>query len=177
MKIKNHTPIALFVGLQACIIQIIDQSIHSMFPPEGNGGFAWVSFLAWATYFMAGCTIKDGVRSFIGFVIGMIAGIVIILLSSPFSSLGFFATPLAILIIATLLFYLEIAPHMFSFVPSVYIACGAYFGCMTYVPEATFSSIFIAELSYLSLGLFFGWMTIAFKTWYETRSSVEKVLD
>lgn len=169
MKIKKHTAIALFVGCQACVIQIIDQGIHGILPPDGNAGFSWVSFLAWATYFMAGCTIKDGVRSFIGFVIGIAAAIGIMQLSIPFGILGFLATPAAVLIIAWLLFYLEIAPHMFSFVPAVYIAAGAYFGCMSYVPGATYSKMFLTEMIYLTLGLFFGWMTIAFRTWYESR--------
>lgn len=174
MKIKKHTMIALFVGLQACVIQIIDQCIHGVLPPAGNTGFAWVSFLAWATYFMAGCTIKDGVRAFLGFLIGIIASIIIMLLSGPFGALGFFATPLAILIIAWLLFYLEIAPHMFSLVPAVYIAAGAYFGCMSYVPGAEYGTVFLTEMIYLTLGLFFGWMTIAFRTWYESgRSKAE----
>lgn len=169
MRIKRHTMIALFVGLQACVIQIIDQCIHGSLPPGGNVGFAWISFLAWATYFMAGCTIKDGVRAFIGFIIGMVASIVIMLLGGTFGALGFFATPLAILIIAWLLFYLEIAPHMFSMVPAVYVAAGAYFGCMSYVPDASYAKIFLTETIYLTLGLFFGWMTIAFRTWYEGR--------
>lgn len=169
MKIKKHTAIALFVGCQACVIQMIDQGIHGVLPPEGNVGFSWVAFLAWATYFMAGCTIKDGVRSFVGFVIGIIASIIIMELSVPFGALGFFATPLAVLIIAWLLFYLEIAPHMFSFVPAVYIAAGAFFGCMSYVPNATYTKMFLTEMIYLTLGLFFGFMTIAFRTWLEAK--------
>ncbi|MCC8026872.1 MAG: DUF1097 domain-containing protein [Clostridium sp.] len=171
MKIKKHTPIALFVGFQACVIQIIDQCIHGALPPAGNTGFAWISFLAWATYFMAGCTIKDGIRAFFGFVIGIIASIAIMLMGGSFGALGFFATPAAILIIAWLLFYLEIAPPLFSMVPAVYIAAGAYFGCMSYVPGAAFSTMFFTEMIYLTLGLFFGWMTIAFRTWFEAGRS------
>ena len=40
---------------------------------------------------------------------------------------------------------------------------------MNYVPGASFGGIFITEMVYLSLGLFFGWMTIAFRGWYEKR--------
>ena len=86
-----------------------------------------------------------------------------------FGALGFFAFPAAILIIAWLLFYLELAPELFSFIPAVYIASGAFFACMNYVPGASFGGIFITEMVYLSLGLFFGWMTIAFRGWYEKR--------
>ena len=170
MKFAKHTPIALFVGLQACVIQIIDNLLHGMLAPEGNVGFSWVSFLAWATYFMAGCTIFNGVRSFFGFIIGIVASIAIITMGSgAFASLGFFAFPIAILIIAWLLFYLELAPSLISFVPAVYIASGAFFGCMNYVPGAPFGGIFVTEMVYLTLGLIFGWMTIAFRQWYENR--------
>lgn len=165
MRFAKHTPIALFVGCQACVIQIIDNVIQKMLPPDGNVGFSWISFLAWATYFMAGCTIYNGVRSFFGFLIGIVASMVIITMGSGiFAPLGFFAFPLAILIIAWLLFYLELAPELFSFVPAVYIAAGTFFGCMNYVPGASFGKIFVTEMVYLTLGLIFGWMTIAFRT-------------
>ncbi len=169
MKFAKHTPIALFVGCQACVIQIIDNVLQGALPPAGNVGFSWVSFLAWATYFMAGCTILNGVRSFFGFIMGIVASIIIITMGGFFGALGFFAFPAAILIIAWLLFYLELAPELFSFIPAVYIASGAFFACMNYVPGASFGGIFITEMVYLSLGLFFGWMTIAFRGWYEKR--------
>ena len=118
---------------------------------------------------MAGCTILNGVRSFFGFIMGIVASIIIITMGGFFGALGFFAFPAAILIIAWLLFYLELAPELFSFIPAVYIASGAFFACMNYVPGASFGGIFITEMVYLSLGLFFGWMTIAFRGWYEKR--------
>ena len=88
-------------------------------------------------------------------------------LGGIFGTLGFFATPLAILIIAWLLFYLDIAPEMFSFIPAAYISAGAYFLSMSYVPNVTHLTMFLTEMIYLTLGLFFGWMTIAFRNWYE----------
>lgn len=168
-KLTNHTPIALFVGAQACVIQIIDQLICTVLPPAGNTGFSWVSFLAWATYFMAGCTVFNGVRSFFGFIIGIVASIVIFEMAGMFGALGFFAVPAAVLIIAWLLFYLELAPDLLSFVPAVYISAGTFFGCMKYVPGATYGNIFLTEMVYLTLGLIFGWMTIAFRSWYDKR--------
>lgn len=168
-KIKRHTPVALFVGLQACVIQIIDIYLHGALPPAVNVGFSSISFLGWATYFMSGCTIKDGVRCFFAFIIGIIASIAIMELGGAFGVLGTFATPVAILIIAWLLFYLELAPFPFNFVPAVYIASGTFFVTMSYVPNATQGGMFITEMVYLTLGLFFGWMTIAFRTWFEAR--------
>ncbi|WP_195268853.1 DUF1097 domain-containing protein [Eubacterium sp. 1001713B170207_170306_E7] len=173
-KLRRHTPIALFVGIQACVIQIIDNCLHGVLPPAVNVGFSCISFLGWATYFMAGCTIKDGIRCFAGFIVGIIASIVIMKLGGAFGILGTFATPAAILIIAWLLFYLELAPFPFNFVPAVYISAGAYFATMSYVPNATMSGMFMTEMVYLTLGLVFGWMTIAFRTWFETKRDNQK---
>lgn len=169
MKISKHTPIALFVGVQACVIQIIDQLIHGLMPLKGNIGFSWLSFLGWATYFMVGCTVYNGIQAAVSFFIGILAGIVIFSLGSFFSILGFFATPLAVLIIAWLLFYLEIAPKLFQLIPAVYVASGAFFGVMMYVSGADYVSATVTIMIYLILGLFFGWMTIAFRRWYENR--------
>ena len=168
-KLANHTPVALFVGAQALVIQAMDQVLHTALPPVGNTGFSWVSFLAWATYFMAGCTVLNGVRSFFGFIIGIVASIVIFELGGMLGALGFFAVPVAVFIIAWLLFYLELAPNLFSFVPAVYISAGTFFGCMNYVPGATYGNIFLTEMVYLTLGLIFGWMTIAFRGWYDQK--------
>lgn len=175
MKLKKHTVISLFVGLQAGVLMIIDQSIHGLLPPDGNAGFAWLSFLGWATYFMAGCTVVDGIRAFSGFIFGIVASILIIIMAGSLGFLGFLATPFAVFVIAWLLFYLELAPKLFNFVPSIYIASGAFFGCMSYVPGATFGSIFLTEMVYLTLGLSLGWMTIAFRSRYETSKSVRRV--
>ena len=167
MNLKRHTVISLFVGLQAGVIMIIDQLIHSGLPPAGNVGFSWLSFLGWATYFMAGCTTFDGLRAFFGFIKGIVASIIIIVLAGYLGFLGFFAVPISVAAIAWLLFYFEGAPQLFNFVPSFYVASGAFFGCMNYVPNATFGTIFLTEMVYLTLGLFFGWMTITFRTWFD----------
>ena len=42
---------------------------------------------------------------------------------------------------------------------------------MNYVPGATFVNCFITEMVYLTIGLFYGWMTIAFRGWVEGRQN------
>lgn len=170
MKFIKHTPTALFVGVQACVIQMIDQLIHGLVPLQGNIGFSWISFYAWATYFMLGCTIYDGFRAVISFAIGIVSGIVIFALGGAFGALGFFGTPLAVLLIAWLLFYMEKLPKLVQLIPPVYVSCATFFGVMMYVPGATNGAAALTIGIYLLLGLFFGWMTIAFRTWYDKRT-------
>jgi hypothetical protein len=167
MNAKKYFPIALFIGIQACVIQIIDQYLCPMVPPDGNLGFGWISFQAWAVYFMAGCTVKGGVRSFFGYFLGMVASIAIIKGAGYLGALGFYAVPAALLVLVPLILYLELAPELFSFVPSLFVGAGVYFGFITYVPGATFTNVMITESIYCVLGLIFGWGTVTFRGWYE----------
>jgi len=170
MTLKKYFPIAIFVGVQAFFIQIIDQLLAQYVPPIGNAGFGWIAFQAWAVYFMAGGSIKNGIRALIGYVLGMIASIAILSAGGQLAgSLGFFAVPIVLLIIVPFILYLDQAPEMFSFVPAVFVGAGVFFGCMTYVPGATFTNILFTETIYCIIGLFFGFKTITFRVWYETK--------
>lgn len=51
MTAKKYFPIALFIGLQAAVLQAIDQAICAGIVPLFAGG-GWISFQAWAVYFM-----------------------------------------------------------------------------------------------------------------------------
>ncbi len=166
MTAKKYLPIALFIGLQAAVLQAIDQSICAGIVPLAAGG-GWISFQAWAVYFMGGGTIKNGVRALISYVLGMIASIAIIFGGGQLGSLGFWAMPVVLLVLVPILLYLEIAPEMFNFVPAVFVGAGVFFGIMSYIPGATFTNAFISEGIYCVIGLIFGWMTIAFRGWYE----------
>lgn len=169
MTAKKYLPIALFIGVQAFLIQIVDQLLHTAMPPTGNGGFGWIAFQAWAVYFLAGGTVKGGVRGLIGYVIGMVASIAILAGSGLVGTLGFFATPLVLLVLVPIILYLDIAPELFNLVPAVFIGAGVFFGFMTYVPGATFTAAFISEGVYCVIGLIFGWGTCTFRGWYEKK--------
>lgn len=166
MKILKHTPIALFVGLQAGMIQSIDQILHPLMPISGGVGFSWVSFYGWATYFLAGCTVFNGMQAAVSFAIGIISGILIFSIAGTLGSIGFFAAPVAVFFIAWLLLYLELCPKIFRLIPAVYVACASFFGSILYIPGATYTGVFITLMVYLILGLILGWMTITFRTWY-----------
>ena len=109
MTAKKYFPIALFIGLQAAVLQAIDQAICAGIVPLFAGG-GWISFQAWAVYFMGGCTVKNGVRAMIGYVIGMVASIAIIFCGGQLGALGFWAMPLVLLVLVTIILYLDIAP-------------------------------------------------------------------
>ncbi len=166
MTAKKYLPIALFIGLQAAVLQAIDQSICASIAPLAAGG-GWISFQAWAMYFLGGCTPKGGARALIGYVIGMVASIAIIFCGGQLGALGFWAMPLVLLVLVPIILYLDIAPEMINFVPAVFVGAGVFFGIMSYIPGATFANAFMGEGLYCIIGLAFGWLTITFRGWYE----------
>ncbi len=166
MTAKKYLPIALFIGLQAAVLQAVDQSICASVMPLVAGG-GWISFQSWAMYFLAGCTPKNGLRALIGYVIGMAASIAIMVGGGALGALGFWAMPAILLILVPVILYLDIAPEMINLVPAVFVGAGVFFGVMSYVPGATFANAFTGELVYCVIGLVFGWMTITFRGWYE----------
>lgn len=171
MTLAKFLPISIFIGIQAASVQIIDQVLSPHVSPCGNSGFGWIAFLAWAVYFVAGCTPKGGVRSFLGFLLGCVASIVIIAGGTAFVTmgLGFWAMPAMLALFVPVILYLDQAPELISFVPSTFIGAGAFFGFMTYVDGACFTGALVTEMIYCTIGLVFGWITVVFRTWYEKK--------
>ncbi len=169
MTAKKYFPIALFIGVQAALLQCLDQAMSANLGLVLVGGGGWISFQAWAMYFLGGCTVKGGVRAFIGYVIGMAASIVILFCGGQLGALGFWAVPLVLLISVPVILYLDIAPELINFVPAVFVGAGVFFGVMTYVPNASFATTLIGEGIYCVIGLVFGFITITFRGWYEAK--------
>lgn len=166
MNAKKYLPIALFIGFQAAVLQALDQTVCGSIAPLVAGG-GWISFQSWAMYFLAGCTLKGGLRALIGYLIGMAASIAIMTGGGMLGALGFWAMPAILMILVPVILYLDIAPELFNLVPAVFVGAGVFFGIMSYVPNATFTNAFVGEGIYCLIGLAFGWLTITFRGWYE----------
>lgn len=167
MTVKKFIWFALFVGIQGALAQVVDNLVvASGILPDGAAGFSWVAFLAWATYFFAGCNVKGGVKAFCCFAVGIVVGIAIILLGSLFGFLGSFGFPAAIVVVVTACMFLEKVPPVDS-IAAIFIGCGTFFGFMNYVPNASYAYAFAIILGYGGFGLICGWITIVFRNWYE----------
>jgi len=152
-----------YTAFLAFLVVCIDQLIKQFMPIGNEIGFTYIAFVAWAVYFLSGCTLKGGIRAAIAYIIGVSFSIIIVLLADVLSSTGFVAVPLAVLFVAFAVFYLEKAPSWFDLVPVTFVASGCFFGIMNYVPEASFGTAACVELTYGFIGLFFGWLTITGK--------------
>lgn len=171
MSFKKFIIIPIMVALLAATIQIVDQLLHLHVDPVGNVGFGWIAFQAWAMYFLAGCDLKGGLKTFLGYVMGIIASIAIMSLGSNFSEMGFYAFPVAVFIVVIPVIFLEKVKWL-DFIPAIFVGAGAFFAFMSYVPNATFVTSTKTELIYCVLGLIYGYVTVSLRGAYEKK--VEK---
>ncbi len=166
MKILKYLGGPLIIAILAFICQIVDQVLGPMMPIGPT--FGWVAFQAWAAYFIAGCDIKGGVKAFAAYIVGMVASIGIIAFGGELGSLGFWAFPVAILILVVPTICTE-KVELLNLTPIVFVGAGAFFAIMNYVPEATFTTAFISETVFCLIGLVLGFLTITIRGAYDKK--------
>lgn len=175
LKNKNLLVVSIGIGIQAAILVLINAFI----PKLCNGmDMMWVSFQAWAMYFMAGCTAKDGAKVFIGYFTGIVASIAIIKLmgapgikSLPVVAGMSLAMAMAVLIVVIPAIMTE---NLKNFVPALFVGSGAFFaiyGMGTFSVGASENTKMLhagqAELVYCLVGQIFGWVTVTARCKYE----------
>jgi hypothetical protein len=164
---KQFIVIPLYIALLAFTMQAIDQTAAGWLAPIGNVGFGWIAFQAWAMYFMAGGKVEGGIKVFINYAAGIIASILIFEFGAAFSAFaGYWAFPLAVFLIVIPVICLERIKWT-SFVPAAFVGAGAFFGFMSYVPNATYTNAAIAILAYCAFGLLYGYITVTIRVKYE----------
>jgi hypothetical protein len=170
-----------FVGLQAVILLTIAPFIP--FTPEamGKGLLTWAAFQAWAMYFLGGATINMAFKTMAGYVGGIIASVILIELGGVFSGLDgttvAWGTVLAVFFVAFLIISADRVPSI-NFLPSYFIGSGAYFAIITYVPQpesigscSWYFQVAVPLLIASVVGLIFGWVTVYFKVWFDSRNA------
>ena len=162
MKNLSFAVGTVYTSLLVGILISIDQLICKFMPIPDNAGFIYVAFVAWSVYFLAGATVKEGLKAGAGYVAGIIFAILIFKLLPVFEFSGFYQVPLAAFVVVLFWLYLEKLPSL-VLLPASFLAAGVFFGMMTYIDGATLTSTTIVELLYSGLGLFWGWVTIAGK--------------
>ena len=148
----------------------IDQLFSTLLLPEGNRGFGWISFQAWAVYFLAGCDIKGGIKTLLGYATGIVMTILIFELAGIAGQFGFFAVPIAAFVFVMAVIFMEKLPP-FDFIPGIFIGAGAMVCFLNYIDGATYTNASLAILLYCAIGLLYGFLTVTFRTAYEKRMS------
>ncbi|MDP6543662.1 MAG: DUF1097 domain-containing protein [Phycisphaerae bacterium] len=165
MTFKQFFPIPVVIAVLAFLLMLVNLGA-SHCPNYGKYFVIWVAFQAWAMYFMAGCTLKNGVKVMLGYLGGALASIAIMELGGQFAKLGLgeMALPVAVLIIVVPVICAERVP-MFDFVPAWFVGAGVFFA-LCKGPE-TYIDTGIMSLFSCLIGVIFGIVTVVFRMKYE----------
>jgi len=119
--------IPVFIALLASSMMVLD--IYK--EPTLRHYLPWVSFQAWAMYFLAGCTLKGGGKVMLAYLGGAAASVAIFELAGLCAGwgLGQAAVPVAVFPVVVLVICAERVPG-FSFVPGWFVGAGVYFALM-----------------------------------------------
>jgi len=170
MNFKKFIVIPVFIAILAASFIVIDQLLNPFMPITDKGGFGWVTFQAWAMYFLAGCTLKGGLRTFLGYIMGILAAVSIIYLVGIFGSTGFWALPLAVLVVVIPMCAVERAPSLFDFVPALFVSSAVFFAFGKLYPSSSMTSSAITILTYCAIGMIYGVVTVYLRTLYENKA-------
>jgi len=188
MPFGKYIIIPLFIAFQAFSMMLIAPYFPGTPKEMGGGLVTWISFQAWAMYFLAGCTPKMGLKTLVGYVGGIIASIAIFELGfKAFGSMNVAdGTPwglyLAVFIVVVFVISAEKVPGI-DFVPAYFVGAGVFFGLMTYLTPppgveklslAWYGTLTLPEMIACVMGLIYGWWTVTFKTWYVAKVGAEE---
>ncbi|WP_180966846.1 DUF1097 domain-containing protein [Cohaesibacter celericrescens] len=173
MPYSKFVLIPLFIAAQATIMMVIEPTL---------GFVSWISFQAWAMYFLAGCSPKMGLKTFLGYLGGAAASIGIMQGASIFGAMGLANGTnlyLAVFIVVVLVISAEYV-QWFDFVPSWFVGAGVFFGLMNldiFTEGASIWAMYgqstVKLMWSCMIGLAFGAVTVAFRTWYEAQVNTE----
>jgi hypothetical protein len=175
MDFKKFVVIPVFIAILAAAFIVLDQVISPFMPIADNKGFGWVTFQAWALYFLAGGTVKGGARTFFGYVIGIISAILIINLAGALGSTGFWAVPLAVLVMVIPMCSMERANAYIDFVPAIFVSSAVIFAFgQIYGDKTTMTTSAITILVYCAIAMILGWVTVSLRVAYEKAVAKQK---
>lgn len=166
------------LALQAAILVLLNG-----FVPKMTHGIdlMWISFQAWAVYFVAGCTPMNGFKAWVGYLTGIVASIAIVkLMGVPgikgLPSVGGMNVAMALAVFIVVIPAI-MSENLKNMVPALFIGSGAFFATLGHaalaaaVPSGCQTTQFLyaaqAELIYCALGLSFGYITVFWRGKYE----------
>lgn len=188
MSFGKFIIIPIGLAIQAMILMLIGQYIPGSSAAVGGPGLLiFVTFQAWAVYFAAGCTPKNGVKVFLAYAVGIAASIGVVELSKIFGGMGLtgaWPSALGVLIVVVPVICLE-KVDMLDFIPGIFIGSGMFFAILTLggdrsvvegkivvdglANSAGYIKIATAELIGCAVGQIFGFITVLWRGAYEAK--------
>lgn len=166
------------LALQAAILVLLNGFVPKM---THGMDLMWISFQAWAVYFVAGCTPMNGFKAWVGYLTGIVASIAIVkLMGAPgikgLPSVGGMNVAMALAVFIVVIPAI-MSENLKNMVPALFIGSGAFFATLGHaalaaaVPSGCQTTQFLyaaqAELIYCALGLSFGYITVFWRGKYE----------
>lgn len=171
MPFSKFIVFPIFVALQAAVMMFFAPHIYSGSDVLGKGFLAWVAFQSWAMYFLGGCTLKMAGKTIIGYFCGILAAIAIFELTGVFSGLpASMVLPAAVFVVVVPLMCAE-KVEILNFIPAWFMGAAVFFALNGPYMKApmTYVEIAIPVMIACVVGLAFGWCTVTFRTWYESK--------
>ena len=179
---KQLLIVACGIALQAFILVVLNPLVAM----AAGADLIWVAFQAWAMYFLAGCTMKGGIKALIGYFTGIVASVAIILLMGCLdllSNVGGVNLAMALAVFTIVIPAIWLSETLKNMVPALFVGSGAFFAltAIMWDPALTdwqnFTAITRAEMVYCAYGLLFGFITVFWRGRYEASLSKGKSKD
>jgi hypothetical protein len=176
MSFRQFFPIPLFIAVLAVTLVLLAPDFKNPLIPYL---WTWITFQAWAMYFLAGCTLKGGAKVFLGYLGGALASAAIIELIGLIGRwipqlAGTWALAISVFLVVVVVISAERVP-MFNFIPAWFIGAGVYFGVMNLETGAKHAATTIHLMVSCALGLVYGVVTVLirgkYEAWLKARSA------
>ena len=166
MKAKNLLVYAVLTAILAGLVTLFTWRMNG-WPSAAGQPVTYVTFVAWAAYFLFGANIKGAAKALSSMVAGVVAAILMFVLSLAFGYDPWWAVPLAIVILVVPMVFGE-KVKIINNVAAIFMGTGLYFSLSAagaFGDEYTFKTYAIVGLTtllYIFFGFVAGWITIQF---------------
>jgi hypothetical protein len=173
MNPKALLPYSVLTGVLAGVVTLVTWQMGG-FLVTGGTPLTYISFCAWAAYFLFGAAPKPALHAFSSIAFGIVAAILIFVVAIAFGFVPWWAVPVAVAILVVFMMWLEKVPPA-SNVAAVFLGTGLYFSLSAAgVFQGKFTlqnyvTVGIVELIYVAIGFIAGWLTILLAGWCTAR--------
>ncbi len=153
---------AILMAVWAGIVTLGTWQMNGLIVPSSTP-LTYITFIAWAGYFLIGANVKSALLAMGSAVAGIIAAILMFVLSLAFGFTPWWAVPVAVVIIVPFMMYCEKVKPI-SNTAVVFLATGIFFslaaaGSVQFT-AAGYALAGLAELVYILCGFIAGWVSI-----------------
>jgi len=164
MNPKALLPYSIGMGVLAGLVTLMTWQMDG-FLVKGGTPLTYLSFCAWAAYFLFGAAPKPALHAFSSMAAGIVAAILMFVISIAFGFVPWWAVPLAVVILVIFMMWLEKVPPV-SNIAAVFLGTGLYFSLSaagvfgTDFSTVMYLKVGLVELIYVAIGFVAGWLSV-----------------